>query len=442
MAQNVVESIFNSKKNLSDFYPQFPNLRAFDLEKKHLLYGRIDRQGDAVYLDDANLAQIVGAQGSSHLIANFVEKAFSDLRTSTKLAAGRGIISGNSVYPADLKAHKSWRTGDLEHSYATYLNKIYETFVDSYLSIDRRDSKVIDFKSFIKEFLRFSLRTARYFPVTKTGYILSIHCSPFVSGLAVEIAAERHGIHNNANVFRYIKDDNFVFFVNQVKKFGFMVDKNAPWRIVFNLASGWDDYKKDGSLTGAQKYMNNYAVNFDNVFDVFYRKSHFDDLQALKSKLYTLYNAYYLQNSTYEKLDYHTVCSKSLGQHQLNYKSNRHDRQPPPPLDSPLMNDEEYWIKLLLKLRMAESGRVHDAHDFGSFSKRAIEHARLFSLNAALDYINELTKGLHVTKFLNKGSYWYGMTDQEYQQRKIKALREASNPSMADYELTSTKNFK
>ena len=442
MAQNVVESIFNSKKNLSDFYPQFPNLRAFDLEKKHLLYGRIDRQGDAIYLDDSGLAQVVGALGSSHLIANFVEKAFSDLRTSTKLAAGRGIISKNSSYPADLKVHRSWSTGDLEHSYALYLNKIYKTFVDSYLSVDRRDSKIVDFKSFVREFLRFSLRTTSYFPITKTGYILSIHCSPFVSGLAIEIAAERHGIHNNANVFRYIRDDNFVFFVNQVKKFGFMVDKNAPWRIVFNLASGWDNYVKDGSLAGAQKYMSEYAVNFDNVFDVFYRKSHFDDLQVLKSKMHTLYNAYYLQNSTYEKIDYRTVCSKDLGGHQLNYKSNRHDRMPPPDVNSPEMNNDEYWVKLLLKLRLAESTRPVDASGFELFSRRVIELARLFGMPAALDHINELTKGMQVTKFLSKGSYWYGITEQEYQQRRIKSLAEASNPSLVDYGLTSTKNYK
>ena len=51
MAKSIVKDTFVSKNILNDFYPQFAGVKVFDLQKKHLLYGRIDMQGDAVYVN-------------------------------------------------------------------------------------------------------------------------------------------------------------------------------------------------------------------------------------------------------------------------------------------------------------------------------------------------------------------------------------------------------
>ena len=40
MPENTVEKIFKTKQGLADFYPNFPNVKTFDLHQKHLLYGR------------------------------------------------------------------------------------------------------------------------------------------------------------------------------------------------------------------------------------------------------------------------------------------------------------------------------------------------------------------------------------------------------------------
>ena len=97
----------------------------------------------------------------------------------------------------------------MEYNYNQYLNKLYKTFVNSYLSVARRANKIKNYKDFVREFLRFVLRTAEYFPVTKTSFITSIHCSPYVSGLMLEVTQEQHGIENNARVLKYINDLNF-----------------------------------------------------------------------------------------------------------------------------------------------------------------------------------------------------------------------------------------
>ena len=49
----------------------------------------------------------------------------------------------------------------------------------------------------------------------------------------------------------------------------------------------------------------------------------------------------------------------------------------------------EYWIKVVLKLRMAETKTPHTPQNFNFYSKKAIDNYRLFGVEAALKYINE-----------------------------------------------------
>jgi len=438
MAQNIVESIFNSKQNLNDLYPQFPGVKIFDLHKKHLLYGRIDKDGDAIHLDDSNLKTLHGGTAETHLAVDFVCKAFSDMKKNIRSAANKGFISKDGIYPTNVRAFKSWSNGDLEYSYNQYLNKLYTTFVDSYLSVGRRGEKIKNYKDFVREFLKFVLRTAEYFPITKTGFITSIHCSPFVSGLMLEVAQESHGLQNNTRILDYVNDRSFTFFVNEVKKFGFMVDKNAPWRLVFNLASGLKD-KEEGKLTGGQLYMDQFAVNYENIFQTYYRKAYLDEHLNLKNKLYSLYDAFYLQFSTYESLQY--ITDNSGRCNKVKMVGTRKDREPPPVILSTQENDE-YWLKILLKLRLAETKSHDNIHTFNLHANKAVKLSRLSNLESALKYINDLTRGYTVINFLSKGAYWHGITEKEYEQRKVQALQDAMDPSSVDYALTATGNIK
>ena len=263
MAKNLTETIFESKKNIYDEYRRrYSDTDGFDLERKHLFYGRLDPDGDVVYLDDSNLKQIYAGPRKTHFAADFVCDSFFRMRNHIKKIADRGMLDRNGVFPLDLMVHKSWGQGDLEYNYNQYINKLYVDFVGTYLQIDRRHEKITNQKTFIKEFMRYALRNAEYFPVTKTGFITSIHCSPFISGLMIEIAPERHGLPTNTRILSYVQDKNYPFFVKETKKFGFMIDRNAPWRFVFNLASGELDRKADvPKLSGAQMFMDNYGVN-------------------------------------------------------------------------------------------------------------------------------------------------------------------------------------
>ena len=128
----------------------------------------------------------------------------------------------------------------------------------------------------------------------------------------------------------------------------------------------------------------------------------------------------------------------------MNIVHERKDREPPNKLEftAPGKENDEYWLRILLKLRLAESDKYHDPESFNFHAGEATKLTRLFELKAGIRYINELTRGFPVTNFLSKGHYWYGISEKEYQQKKTDLLKNVNDPSIVDYALTGTKNIK
>jgi len=441
MSVNFLESIFNSKKNLQELYKPGKDIKTFDLHNKHMLYGRIDKDGDAIYLhDNASLRSLHSAKKDDHMAIDFVCDAFSDFATSVKNAANKGYLSRESVIPANMKAHKSQVTGDLPYSYNKYLNNMYTSFVDTYLSIDRRKEEIKNYNDFIKHFIRFFTKTATSFPFTKTGFLTSIHCSPFVSGLMLEIAPGRHGLNSNSRVEKYLLDDNFSFFVNESRKFGFMVDKNAPWRLVFNVQSGVLNSDND-TQRGGQIYMSKRAMTSDSVFSSYFRKSYLDELINLKNQIYNFYQSFYFQYATYQEIKYPDYAVKSELTDScapVTLQTVRKERTPPPAGN---LNDL-YWLNVLLLFRLVETGTYYDAQRFSFFYNNAYERLTLFGMDEALKYINDLTKGTNVSTFISKGDYWYGISEEEYQIRMKEARENCLDPDRVHYSITGNSNYK
>mgnify|MGYP003147804792 CR=1 FL=1 len=438
MSKNTIQSIFEEKSKLDDTYPHSPGTTTFDLERKHLLYGKIDDEGDVVIADTNSLVGVESPGRSSNLLIDFVADAFFSLRANFAKAARAGL-NRDSIYYKDLKVYKSWTHGSLDTRYLEYISTIYETFVNDYLASNRRHEKIKNFKDFTREFLRYSLRVCRNYPITMSGYIASVHCSPFVSGLMLETAPEQHGVENNINIYRYIGDENYDFWRKEVQKFGFMIDKNAPWRLVFNVASGFNQYKEGpDNPVGAHKFMARYGVTYENVFQYRFLKAYMYDLTNLKNTMNLLYKGFYQQFSTYEKEEIRP-CITSGQSIQVIHE--RKDRVPPPSeLEIQGSEQDEYWLKVLLKLKMTETAVEHNAFSFNSHADDLIEVYRLFGHESALARINSLTKGFRVTKFNMKGGYWSGVPEMEYERRRQQAIENAEDPGRVQYSLTGTGN--
>ena len=156
-----------------------------------------------------------------------------------------------------------------------------------------------------------------------------------------------------------------------------------------------------------------------------------------------------MQYNTYEKLT-ETGSSKTQAGpfqncHKVKLTSNRKDRDVPPVARNPLTGEleftnafppDEYWLKMLLKLRFVETGFHHDAHDFQFFVKRTIRNHRLFGPESSLEYINSLTRGIPATKFITKGKYWHGEPGVDYEKKALESKQNSLNPARVDLALT------
>jgi len=91
-------------------------------------------------------------------------------------------------------------------------------------------------------------------------------------------------------------------------------------------------------------------------------------------------------------------------------------------------------------LRMMETNFPHDNQNFRFFLNETVRTNRDINLESSLNYINDLTKGFHETKFIRKGRYWYGKSTKAYNQRKARALEENENPAPVEATCMETKN--
>ena len=237
--------------------------------------------------------------------------------------------------------------------------------------------------------------------------------------------------------------------VNESKKFGFMIDRNAPWRLVFNLASGYST-KDEPQSRGAAYYMQNYGQSLDNVFSSYYYKAYLTEINNMRTVLRELYQTYYAQFSTYYKIEYFMPglsdadpwVPRESGCYSLKTKVVRKNREPYPLILGATEQVDEYFLKIILKLRMLETGQVHKHNEYISRLHETIEQYRIFGEQAALNYINNFTKGHRDSKFIRRGKNWYGQGLTQYVERLRQVSEKLDNPDQVNYELTGTGNVE
>jgi hypothetical protein len=308
------------------------------------------------------------------------------------------------------------------------------------------------------------------FPLTKTGYILSTHCSPFVSGLVIEIAKEKHGIVNDKRILDFTNDPNYEMMRNAARRVGFMLDRNAPWRFVFNVASGGLATQKqmiteeeDGQIIkkvrghGGQFFMNKYGVTFsrsksaapvdethplsgteisNHLFDQYYRKTHLDEIENIKKYMFLFYSSYFNQFSTFSKLETYS-CQTAL-EYNTRLRVKYVNRKQLPGQDPRYAGTnvlipevfqstykEDFWLRFILRFRLLETKQHYSDPRLTRTERDMLAIYNAIGKKAALNYINDLTKGLHDTKFVHEGKYWHGQRRAIYEKRKSESLSRA-----------------
>ena len=301
-------------------------------------FGRIDREQNTIVANYENLVPIRTVGRNNLLALSVVVDAFERFAAHMKNATILGVLktqdTNEKLY--DMKAYKGYE--DPAAEYNRYVQQLYSSFISGLT--EERSNSIINFKTFVEVWFAFLKNVSGHIPVTKTNYLLTGATNTLSSGLT--IAIDNGPPQDDAYKYEnWLNDPNFDFYIKAAKKFGFIVDKNQPWVLTFDLFSD-----------AAMQYVTNYydsdtnaAVTEDNFFDVFYSKTYLTDISDIKRITINGYKNFITNNPLYQMKEYNP-CG--------DFKVKNLQRAELPANVSNIMTDK-VLVDLYLELRSIET---------------------------------------------------------------------------------------
>lgn len=335
-------------------------------------YGRSDTDSRAIHISERFLKQFPTQGSESFFAANFVVDAFQDMLVQFAYLRSRGAISLEGPY-ANPQVTKAWIS---PHELYHFLMEavLYDRF-KRYINQFGFETRIKDFPSFVKVFVNFINSETPRIPITRSKAILTNKLTPMVSGLAVEVADQSHS-EDAPKIEEFINDPNFPTFKEIAMRFGFSIDKHAPWRLIADLGSPAMD-----------KYLNSYDLQSDTVIDRYYYKSHLLDLELLKSYVVEFYNSYVTAKPT--------VVQPRFGidrNNQVIVKTKKIERQP----EEIEQLDEElgdwFWLRMYTFIRAREENKMWNQAYFEIIVRNAFYYLNGKDLDTAIEYIDRKCK--------------------------------------------------
>lgn len=370
LATNTLNSLgtyFQRENYRTRVYPEGNIPKPIDLWYEKPLYGKINRSNSSIFISEAFLKQLQSEEAIPVFAANFVADAFNDLKKLFKRAEASGKIASDSQF-SNLNPVSGWK--NVNTAYHSYMNILYDSFVNSFISQNNREESIKDFDSFLRIFLEYIDTISPIYPISKSSFIRTKMCSSEISGLIVQIKKEDPAIDRN-KYEKFILDKNFSFYTNAARQFGFLVDKNAPWRLVADLSS-----------PAMKPYLQKYKLlNVDKLFDDLYYKSHLSDINALKIYIVQFYNSFVSTRPFIEK----TKTSATIKDETILEKTRR---IPLTEKDAELKLDFKFWNKLYIYMRAKEASIRMTQSEFDNLVTTTNEIEKSFDNSSAMEYVD------------------------------------------------------
>jgi hypothetical protein len=234
---------------------------------------------------------------------------------------------------------------------------------------NKRAVLVHDFDDFIREFLLFLNLTGSSLPFLKSTFIVSNYCPNVTSGLIIELNKGFHATDPEKQSF--MEDGNFRVYQKAAKRFGFYINKNAPFQLIFNVGS-----------KQAQGYMKKYGISFEpgsasDLFEIYYYLVNSQqDIDIMKSYLEQFYQSFI---TAYPEV----VCSGKT-----------HKRAALTEKKLVSLEGSLYWFKMWVLIKFKEGGIKLNHHDIDVKVKKAEELFLYVDKETAMRYIEKEVKNL------------------------------------------------
>lgn len=344
-------------------YPkQFDN--NIDLWNNSTLYGKVDLDINVVYLDSKNLKSINNAtvgQVKPIYACSFVVDAYKEMLEEIRRADQYQRIPKSKLNPLSVK-----RAAVIpEQHYKDRLNRILDVLLQS--DLQQQENKIVTFDSFLKVFINnFSITRIS---LSQTANIFNTSFSPNTTGLMLEVGTLEHD-DDEKKVQQYLNDPNYQFFINTAEKFSFYVDKNAPWRLVFNVSTQYalDKFKQYG------------ANSLQEMFDKLYIKSYTTDYKLLRDYITEYYNNKVLRKERTQVYSYDSN-HKEIKLDTI-FKQKGQD----------LQRSDLFWIQMYYFIRLKEQKINMTQTEFDKKLENLTSTYNISGEEQALSWINNQTK--------------------------------------------------
>ena len=254
---------------------QYTNLIDFLAEK--IMYGRVDRLFIPITIpQDSDRVKSFSSNSSSSKsfkALNFVVDAFNDLQRQFKKCALIGKIDNTDEYLTNLKIYKAYE--DPRYLYEFYMKRLTSSLKNNPLM---ESKKVLNFNNVSENLLKVMQKNGKLNPITFPAFVKSRKISVSVSGLAIEIADLSYN-NDDEKINQFVNSKNWEFYLNTCQTYGFMVDKEVPWRLVADIGS-------QPMLEYAAKYSLNDTSSI--LFNC-YEKSSYQYYKSFTQRMYNLY---------------------------------------------------------------------------------------------------------------------------------------------------------
>lgn len=342
-----------------------------DLWYEKMLYGRSDIDGRAIHISENNLKQLQVPTQQPLYCVNFVADAFLELSKEIESLNVRKILKQDSDY-SRIQPQKAWNS--THQIYHTIMSDVLYTRFTRFINKFKLEKQITGFESFVNVFVKFVDTECPRLPFTRSKSVRSNLSDPTTSGLVIEIASASHS-EDKAKVSQFLNDPNFPLFNQIAMRYGFTLDKHAPWRLIADIGS-----------PAMKPYMEKYGVSKENIIGKYYYKTHLLDLEALKSYIIEFYNSYVSEKP--EVVQSKFMASKS----GIEIKTEKITRMVMEKEQVEKVFDEQYWLRMYIFIRAREENKKWNQLQFEKVVRNAFYYHEGFGKDVALEYINSQCK--------------------------------------------------
>lgn len=346
------------------------------------LYGRVDRNYISVepdqFLTSFESLRSSDSTNGAVKVMSFVALAFNNLSRHFERSAQIGKIRKSDPYLSTLKPYEGYQNSNV--AYSEYFNSVIEAM--SRVK-EQTNARIVNFEDFVHFLKNFSKSVGNTFPITKTGFVRSRYNSPMNNALSIEISDLVYE-NDDEKINAFVNSPNFEYYLNACNSYGFMVDINAPWRIVADLDS-----------VAMQGYASRFGYSStDAVISLAFRAVHTDYFNTLPQQLLNIYNQL---SSNF--IDTDECTGKAIILRPTQYTIEQINN----------LYNESYFINLYCMLRILEEESKHSQAKQEQIITDTVSLSSTKNLRTALRYFERFIS----QPFDYRGSLSYIVREQE-----------------------------